>query len=561
LRAQIETDLDLSELATMMPSWMPDAVNRLATLDDKRPITGWRDPSVMVGNLPSQYAPIMDAFLQDPNRLALRNYARWWFDQRAAAAPLAACDNLNPIACQAVETQLGIGARPWPWDLTDPFTLAEYLDWALANGLVMMQPAPIPTSPPSSPDGIPGGGPLYPLSIHIVDATGTALPGACVEVVLALGTSTICDNQEGDTSPVAGVIEVQGSPWTYTVREIQAPSGYALVEGIRTVEVTSAGGSVVLVHTPGASNTDGPAATPRSSAPTTSQTTGIEGQTYTSPQFGYVVTWEAPWEPDAATSDPQGGDYLRLSTGEIAMEYQGISTDQPIEQALEAFVAERARAHPGAVPQYQAPGGGLNADSPALWSFDYTRADGVVMGEATIAFSVGSGQAVVMRTVTRPVDDASPRALFYAVALFLDPLEATAAAQQAIQQPSEQGNSSSSGSHELRTLAGRLRLTDSFVVASDGTCTGAGAFRDVGPGLPITVANVVDVVIVTGWVVGVGTPVASLTGNGQDCLFTFNIANVPVQPFYRISVGQYIERDVVDQATLEANNWTIEFVL
>ncbi|MDP9472973.1 MAG: hypothetical protein M3Q71_20305, partial [Chloroflexota bacterium] len=172
LRTQIETDLDLSELDTMMPSWMPDAVNRLATLDDKRPITGWRDPSVMVGNLPSQYAPIMDAFLQDPNRLALRNYARWWFDRRAAAAPLAACDNLNPIACQAVETQLGIGARPWPWDLTDPFTLAEYLDWALVNGVVVGQPTP----PPSIPT---------PISTSL--STSTA---ACPELGAWLGETT-----------------------------------------------------------------------------------------------------------------------------------------------------------------------------------------------------------------------------------------------------------------------------------------------------------------------------------------------------------------------------------
>ncbi len=225
------------------------------------------------------------------------------------------------------------------------------------------------------------------------------------------------------------MIEVRGSPSTYTVREIRAPSGYALVEGIKTVDLTPASAGVVLVHESGPSEAEELSATPSPSTSTTSQTTGIAGQTYTSPQFGYLVTWESPWASDVATSDPEAGDYLRLGTVEVSMEYHGFFTDQPVEQALEDFVAERAQTHPGVTPQYQAPGGGLNADSPALWSFTYTRADGAVMGETTTAFSVGSGRAVLMRTVTRPEDDASPRALFYAVSLFLDPLEATASAQ------------------------------------------------------------------------------------------------------------------------------------
>ncbi len=292
---------------------------------------------------------------------------------------------------------------------------------------------------------------------------------------------------------------------------------------------------------------------PSQATPTTGAAAGLKGKTYTSPQFGYLVTWDSPWLPDHAISDIQTGDHLRLSTGGLALEYHGFFTDLPLEQALEEFAVAQARNHPGATPQYQAPGGGLNGDSPPLWHFDYTRADGVIMGEAITAYSVASGRGVLMRTSIRPTTDASPRSLYYAVALFLDPFEATTVAQQATQQ--------ASAANDFHTLAGTVRLTHSFVESMGNTCTGAGPFRDVGPGLPITVANVVDVVIVTGWVVGVGTPVASLTGNGQDCLFTFSIANVPVQPFYRISVGQYIERDVVDQATLEANNWTIEFIL
>ncbi len=296
-------------------------------------------------------------------------------------------------------------------------------------------------------------------------------------------------------------------------------------------------------------------------AATPSPAAGIKGKTYTSPQFGYIVTWDSPWVSDGATSDPEAGDHLRLSTGAVALEYHGVSTDQPLAQAHESFVAARARTHPGAIPQYQDPGGGPNADSPALWHFTYTRADGVVIGEATTAYSVASGRGVLMRTSIRPTTDASPRSLYYAVALFLDPMEATAVAQHATQEARARESVPTAGANDLQTLSGTVRLTDSFVVASDGTCIGAGPFRDVGPGLPISVANVVDVPIVTGYVTGRGTLVASRSGSGQDCLFTFSIANVPTQPFYRISVGQYIERKVFDQATLDAKNWSIDFVL
>ncbi len=299
------------------------------------------------------------------------------------------------------------------------------------------------------------------------------------------------------------------------------------------------------------------AATPDPAAITTGTAAGLKGTTYTSPQFGYLVTWESPWMPYRVVSDPLAGDQLRLGTGGITMEFHGFSTDLPIEQALEDFVAARARTHPGVTPQYQAPGGGQAHDSPPLWHFDYTRADGVVMGEVTTALSVASGRGVLMRTVTRPTTDASPRSLYYAVALFLDPAEATTVAQQAV----EQSRVPTAGANDLHTLPGTVRLTHSFVESVGNTCTGAGAFRDVGPGLPITVANVVDVVMVTGRVAGVGTLITARSGSGQECVFTFSIANVPTQAFYRISVGTYIERRVVDYATLQTSNWSIEFVL
>ena len=425
LRAEIQAQL--AGIEATMPFWLPEELDRLYA-PNARPISGHRNPNLDFAMLRSQYEEALIVYLRNPNHLALFDYVAWWFNRREAAVPAATCATMPAPICDVMRKNLGhVGGAPWPWDLEDPLTLAEYLDWALANGLVLIQPTPVPTPPPSSSGGI-GSSPTYPLSIHIVEASGAPLNGACVEVVLPLGTGTVCDNDQLDESPVAGLIEVRGSPWTYSVQETQPPSGYKLVEGVRIVELTSAGASIVLVHEAVPSD-PGPTEIPSLATPTAETAAGFVGQTYTSPQFGYVVTWLSPWEVDAATSDPRTGDRLRLVTGEVAMEYHGFSTDQSVEQTLEDFVAARALSHPGATPQYQAPGGGLNSDSAALWHFTYKRADGVEMSETTTARLVASGGAIMTLTVIRPTADTSPRSLYYAVSFFLDPIEATATAQ------------------------------------------------------------------------------------------------------------------------------------
>ena len=246
LRAEILAQL--AGIEATMPFWLPEELDRLY-VPNARPISGHRNPNLNFAMLRSQYEEALIAYLRDPNHLALVDYVAWWLNRREAAVPAAKCATMPAVTCDVMRKNLGhVGGAPWPWDLEDPLTLAEYLDWALANGWVVAPPALAPTSPPTSPGGIPGSGPLYPLSIHIVDTAGAPLAGACVEVVLPLGTDNICDNREADASPVEGVIEVRGSPWTYTVRETRAPSGYALVEGVRTVELTTDGAAVVLVH-------------------------------------------------------------------------------------------------------------------------------------------------------------------------------------------------------------------------------------------------------------------------------------------------------------------------
>ncbi len=196
------------------------------------------------------YEEVLVSFIADPDHYALAQYVAWWMSRREAARPPNLALQMNPMLLQAFLDQWDFTRAPWPWELADPLTLDEHLDWALAYDHVPGSAAsvgPTPTLASVSPGGVPHH-PLYPLSIHIVDSSGAPLPGACVEVVLPLGTSDVCDNTQADKSPATGVIEVRGSPWTYTVRETQPPPGYALVEGVRTIELTTAGADVVLIH-------------------------------------------------------------------------------------------------------------------------------------------------------------------------------------------------------------------------------------------------------------------------------------------------------------------------
>lgn len=340
------------------------------------------------------YEEILVSFIADPDHTALGDYVAWWMRRRQAATPPNLSMRVNPMALTALLDRWDFTRAPWPWELTDPLTLDEYLDWALANGRVPVATTqrgatggpsatecteialwmgetlqrrrqastivnnigqtPFPdeqaaqgfeenagalallateqeeSDPPPAAVALnavlvqeyetyaqgntllaeahrtgdramseagwttrqeaqeygaaaaemigklevtcslgafvsrdvistsavaastpPGGDPeaqMYPLSIHIVDWLGTLLSGACVEVVMAPGTSTICDNDQADASATDGIIEVRGSPGTYTVRETQAPVGYAQVQGTRTVTMTAHRATVVLLH-------------------------------------------------------------------------------------------------------------------------------------------------------------------------------------------------------------------------------------------------------------------------------------------------------------------------
>lgn len=61
----------------------------------------------------------------------------WWSQSRLAAVPVGLCETkMNPMACAAYVESMELDRAPWPWELKHELTMATYLDWALANGLV-----------------------------------------------------------------------------------------------------------------------------------------------------------------------------------------------------------------------------------------------------------------------------------------------------------------------------------------------------------------------------------------------------------------------------------------
>ncbi len=74
----------------------------------------------------------LDPFLTDPAHTALAEYALWWGQRRVSAVDTM-CLQLAPAWCTSLQNRF-LRYPPWPWDLSDAFTMAEYLDWALANG-------------------------------------------------------------------------------------------------------------------------------------------------------------------------------------------------------------------------------------------------------------------------------------------------------------------------------------------------------------------------------------------------------------------------------------------
>lgn len=96
---------------------------------------------------------------------------------------------------------------------------------------------------------------------------------------------------------------------------------------------------------------------------------GVTGNAYTSPIYGYRLTWAAPWQVDTATSDPaQGYDFLQLSDGVSTVYVQGY----PFTGDAQTCVA-RAAAHYKTDPGYSKASPATDQNGNPLRGGDATR--------------------------------------------------------------------------------------------------------------------------------------------------------------------------------------------
>ncbi len=132
----------------------------------------------------------------------------------------------------------------------------------------------------------------------------------------------------------------------------------------------------------------------------TSATAPIEGTTYTSPQFGYRVTWQAPWTPGLTTSHQGDSDEFRLTAEGLYLEYLGIRTALGEADLVREFGTKRSTSYPGSTVRFQDPSNGLGT----LAIVENIPRAGSTIDEIILALPVLDGERAVVRIFGTPPD-------------------------------------------------------------------------------------------------------------------------------------------------------------
>ncbi len=144
----------------------------------------------------------------------------------------------------------------------------------------------------------------------------------------------------------------------------------------------------------------------------------IIGETYTSPQFGYRISWQAPWESGTPISEPRQRDDFRLDGENVYLDYRGLFTDLSEEEALRAYAEERRQNTPGATIEVEE----AAAAEPPTVLLRYPDASGQLMVETITVRSLVPDQAVLLRALGAPEEDLDPDEVSRQVALVTEEL-------------------------------------------------------------------------------------------------------------------------------------------
>ena len=131
----------------------------------------------------------------------------------------------------------------------------------------------------------------------------------------------------------------------------------------------------------------------------------VEGNTYTSPDFGYAISWDRTWEAtdDSVSSDPTLVNSLTLESNASIIVLEGVATDEPlayVEDSIASLESDTAASNIEPIED------DLTAEVPSsAISFDYQFEDG---SEGSLAYyvqaqSILDGEAILAVThITAP---------------------------------------------------------------------------------------------------------------------------------------------------------------
>ncbi len=122
--------------------------------------------------------------------------------------------------------------------------------------------------------------------------------------------------------------------------------------------------------------------------------------TYTSPQFGYRITWEDPWAPTREASIEGGRDEFRLEAEGLYLEYIGMETSLGERELLRAVGTERSKRYPGSTLRLQEAGGRIGA---AAIVENIARA-GTTVNEIIAVYPYVAGEHALLRILGSPPD-------------------------------------------------------------------------------------------------------------------------------------------------------------
>ena len=208
-------------------------------------------------------------------------------------------------------------------------------------------------------------------------------------------------------APETGALRIEP---IYAANALLAPGSWAVVNGGQIHAVEPAGGEPATALVAGLiAGGDGGPPTPTPAATTTS---GVQGNTYTSPTYGYSLTWDASWAVISETSTGVD-DRLQLNNGVSDLYVEGFGNYPSDPQACVDSIVAQFPNNPGwsRVQPLPLPEGGLIPGeelirAAAAYSFRYTT-DGASADyvEYVECRALIPGQAILVITHIAPLAD------------------------------------------------------------------------------------------------------------------------------------------------------------